>query len=561
MKKYNKKKHILPKQGKSTNNFKSNGKRKPNYQDDAMIDEKSKGFREGKAYAIRSRADSNDPQWYYKQEQILNDVASFSFSHPLGARIDLSEMYPSNPQSQFATSIPGVWACDIALAPGISVDAQSPLNLGAQNVYTFVRKSNSGAINYNAPDLMLYLIAMDSLYSAWNWMKRIYGEASVYSQVNKYKPLAYAAADRVDLENIVSNLADYRAYLNMAANRISSFCVPATFNLMVRHSWMFSNIYTDSETTKAQNYMFTPAVFYQYDETTSPNGGVLAPVNIGFTPTASAKRLKFTDLQVILDDMINALQYSEDIGTMSGDILKAYGEGGLFKLSLIDTDYKIDAVYNREVLTQFENAVFWGNPNELTDANLNTMVIAQDPNTNWIKFQPVFDTGENSYTNVTGNYVNFHWDNPTPADVLVATRLNIAYENIGTGGNHKYKIIDCGTEIALRQRVFTLNQGSSVATAATSGPLTLNETEMGTVSLGGSPTVATNTHQALMAKRISLQQCFDWCPQLYMFFQYDGNPAFALLPLRDWDVFTKLTRNNYAALNQLALLSMYNIPN
>lgn len=140
---------------------------KNNFQDAAMDKEYDRGFANGEKFPqckLTQRDTNNSPEWYYKDERVLKDVASFSFLKGLGTNLDLGKVFvPSagaNPLGS-VSSVPGVMSMKIGLTAGISVDAQSPLNLAAQNVYSFVRYDNSGAANYDPPDLMLYLIAMD----------------------------------------------------------------------------------------------------------------------------------------------------------------------------------------------------------------------------------------------------------------------------------------------------------------------------------------------------------------------------------------------------------------
>lgn len=152
-----------------------------NYQDKFADKEFEKGFDKGRyeskgskkfpSNKMKSDQKFNDPSWYYNSEQILRDVASFSFMKPLG--------YPLRYQNQvgptagsntvmmngFSGFVPGVLSVQVGLTPGISTDSQSPLNLAATNIYSFVRHKNSGSRNYDSPDLMLYLLAMDSLFS------------------------------------------------------------------------------------------------------------------------------------------------------------------------------------------------------------------------------------------------------------------------------------------------------------------------------------------------------------------------------------------------------------
>lgn len=501
----------------------------------------------------------NDPKWYFKDEKILQDVASFSYSTPLGVDIrDYMTYAPTGGSSSAPsyltgglTTIPGVMAIQLAPVPGIAVDAQDPVNLAAQNIYTFIRYKNSGHANYDAPDLMLYLLAMDSAYTMWNWMKRIYGYTSTYSQVNRYKPRAYAAADNVDLDDVYLNLADFRAYLNMAAGRLSAFCVPAVMTYMVRHSWLFSNIWTDAETRKAQNYMYVPSFYYQYDETSSPKGGKLVAKNILYTKPS--KLYTVNDLISMLDGIINALQYSEDIGIMSGDILKAYGEGSLFTVSTFDADYRVDAAYHRGVLSQIENSM----PATVLyqHATLSSFDIVQDPNTNYIKFQPTASWTAGQVNERLGYHLNFHWDNPTAEDVIEATRLMWTGAQTSTG----IKITSCGSEIPLSCDIYYYAQADSISVPYSQGAA-LSLKKFGFRQAIEVQYKGSDVDLPTLAMQVWLSVAFDWCPEWREYYTAGNNDTYILPPVKDWDVYTLVDNANIDALNLLALLSEFNVP-
>lgn len=525
-----------------------------NLQDRFADREEEKGFKKGEKFAAKVITDnSNKPEWHYNDERVLKDVASFSYATPLGSDLHYPRWITTNSGNMFmgsAASIPGLMTIVTALTPGISLDASSPLNIAAQNVYSFVRYKNSGASNYDAPDLMLYLFAMDSLYACWHWMRRIYGEASMYSQVNKYKPRAYLKAEGVDLDDIYAHLADFRAYLNLRAGNIRAFAVPATMTINLWHSWLYANIFKDSSTTKAQEYMYTPAYFYTYDETSSSKGGILTTKPVLFnTKPESRTLLKFADLRNLLDGLINNLQYSEDIGIMSGDIIKAYGEGGLFTLDSVDADYKVESVYDQRVLSQFENTRIAGYFN--TAAALPTFNVTQDPNTNTLLFQPniaLAGTLERK-----GNFINFHWDSPTPQDVIDASRNMFTVRNTSS----KTLLNSCGTTLGLQIEIYCYGTSNDPSVGYVEGPLTLYGYSMGqTINFNDPNNVKLAPTNCFL---IWAWTAFDWAPPVRIGAVTDVE----IFPptLRDWDIFTILTESNIEALNAVALFSEFNVPN
>lgn len=529
-----------------------------NFQDAAEVEEAGKTkFKCGKVKP------TNDPQWYFKDAQILKDVASFSFNSPLGSRLPVGSVWAgsaslTNQVSVGTVSVPGLMAITMSPTIGVSTDAQSPANLAATNVYAYIRYKNSGATNYDSPDLMLYLIAMDSIYSCWNWMKRIYGMASTYSQLNKYEPRAYMMANNVDFDDIMAHLADFRGYLNIKASEISAFCVPATMTYNVRHSWLFSNIYKDSDTRKAQQYMFVPGWFYQYDETSSSQGGILnpIPVLVNYVPNSSGNTpFTFESLRNLLNGMLEAVNYSEDIGIMSGDILKAYGEGNLFTLSSIDPDYKVEAVYSREVLTQIENSTSFN----ITTAALDTFRISQNPNTNFLTCKPYLAELYNG--NYKGWMLNFHWENPTPEEVVVATRLTTLCQKAqNPPSGMAFEIISMGSEVCSQSWMYAYSTSASIQDVDSGAALT-TLIAMQIESHGIDMRVTSPYNQVVEeVSRIMMITSFDWAPRFHQTI-INATTDRLLGATVDYDNYTLLSADNLEAINTMALLTEFNVPN
>lgn len=489
----------------------------------------------------------NDVSWYTKNDQMLKDAASYSYNRPIG--YPLPSPFPGVQQYNAASAVPGIMSLWISPVPGVSQDANSPANLAANNIYAYVRYMNSGAKNYDQADLMLYLLAMDSMYYMWNWGKRIYGYMTQYSQYNIYLPKGIAEADCIDWDSFYANPAEFRYYLNMIAAKISSFCVPAVMPFFIRHSWMFSNIYKDSDSNKAQMYMFTPTFYYVYDETGSKYGGQLVAKrlkSISSFGTASG-RLTYTQYKAAMDSMVNAVSYSEDIGVMSGDILKAYGQEKLFKLAPVTEDYTVTPVYNEEVLNQIHNsnilpAFIDGAINETN----NNFTITQDPNTGFLKWLPVTTTsvGQSELMTPSNYMINMPWDDVTPANTMVGTRLTCAY-TISTD-KKSLTVEACGTEVVNRQIVLTQRtdgQFHSVSLDASDWFIDVTN-------------LTTSLFDLVAFTRFSN---FDWHP-LYPIIAKNDNGTTYIGRLGDINNYTVMTPDDLANLHLTAILSEFNIP-
>lgn len=102
----------------------------------------------------------------------MRDVASLSYNTPLGKAGRLPDRVgPTLDQ----TAIPGIAAIHYVPTIGTSGTTEaSAANIAAKNIYAYVRYANSGARNYEAVDLMMYLMACDSAYMLYAHMCGIY---------------------------------------------------------------------------------------------------------------------------------------------------------------------------------------------------------------------------------------------------------------------------------------------------------------------------------------------------------------------------------------------------
>ena len=213
---------------------------------------------------MQSCAD-NDPAWYAVNDQLLRDSASFPYSWPVGNRLtQIVQETGAGRNAGVEQSIPGVLSLYLSPTIGWADSSESPVNVASRNIYSFVRHANSGHANYDAPDLMLYLLAMDSCYSYHSFLRRLYGVMMDYTPINRYYPRAVVASMNVDFDDAMAHLAQLRCFINQFAVKLGSMCVPNSMSYMVRHMWMYSQIFVDSMSAKAQTYLYNPHAFYKF---------------------------------------------------------------------------------------------------------------------------------------------------------------------------------------------------------------------------------------------------------------------------------------------------------
>lgn len=254
-------------------------------------------------------------------------------------------------------SIPGVMQLDYIPTIGIASDWTAPVNRAAADEYAFVVHKNSRNTEYESADLMLYYISVSSLYAYYYHMCRVYKVARKYIATNQYTPEYILSALRVNRSLCKGDkLASFLSYINSFAMQISRFRVPAKFNLLPTWCKLASNIFKDDPNdAKAQFYVPSPGGFYMYEPYVDRKGGKV--VLQYMDPYFVEGGMTLDSFVRLGTDLLNHIQEEQDIGTMMGDVEKAYGTANCFKCELLDAEASLDFVYNEDFGAMLNNAV------------------------------------------------------------------------------------------------------------------------------------------------------------------------------------------------------------
>lgn len=552
------------KNGKGKGNNRVNPKRNDNNHDDTV----NSGI-----------SMDNDFAWYNTIPEITRNAARFPFSRPLGTTISYGAADTkargliSDSGTDFSgtpKTIPGIMAIHWTPTVGISTDPISPLNVTSREIYSFVRHANSGAANYDATDLMIYLIAMDSIYSMYTAAVRAYGLMMMYTKENRYMPAYLVNALGFNFDELKGDLAQFRWAINQIAYKISSFAVPNFMSYYLRHMWMNSGVYTDKPSAKAQMYVFVQDDVFQYDDKiNSTTFAGLKSVNI-------SKELPYTVetwLQ-FMDTLINPILASEDMGIMSGDILKAFGPQNLFTVGPIADDFVLVPSYSPEVLSQIQNLNVVGRVwNEvkgefvLNDENIfyTSSIIQSIDGENaegYLIYNPLFRSAESSDPQVVDDekalsvvtldkLITSDMDTPDEAAVMVSTRLvntpsNVAKHNLSTGEStvligFKDTAI-CSTEVVTGVEIITIN--SSDVFGSYGIVLDTATEKIGVTDITG---------------LISAIVKFDWNPTFPILSRSDSGTVFKGY-FQDTNNYTLMSAADLNRLHEAAILSEFYIP-
>lgn len=543
----------------------------------------------------------NDPAWYNHNPELVNAAANLFFSDPLGNSVDdggnSNPMFGDTYDAPY-DRIPGILSIGVIPTPGMASDANSVVNVAANNIYSYVRHANSGHSNYNAPDLMMYITAMDSLYSMLAHIIRIYGVINYYDAMNKYAPDSLLLALGVlpeeygtdlpprEIPNVKlgqylrSNKANILTWINVMITKLSSRAIPGNMDLFARHAFMYSGVWKDSANIKSQLYAYVPEGFWRYSGYTDSKGGecIWEPYRIVAGPVSAGVRgLPFTKLQAVCERMTEAVLADEDMGIMSGDILKVYGDSGIYKFSMVPQEFEIVPKYDESVLAQIENTTLCGELYKWQDQEpyyvASTPTLKQDVNTNLITFNVELAGPEPALKN---SLINCRFDNPTPMDTLYHSRATTAIStdirrnasNVVMG--FSVKPLAFGTEVCTTAEIYLMRKKDNVMHTYISRPFTTYISAEATEQRPDAPgphganfSIFQEGKGKVFADAYLMDQ-FDWHPILRPVTHLENAPngveATAGPLFGDIDNYATITPDVLRRIHEVAVISLYNLP-
>lgn len=442
----------------------------------------------------------NDYRFYAATEQIARDIASIAWNYLGGTPYGVSgKTLGATIGDEFVnnTSIPAVMRINYIPSIGVTTAKTQGANMAAIQLYTFVRQRNSGASNYEAADLLMYILALKDIYAEIARCKKILGLAPRYDYYNHNLPDLVLLAEEVDATDLRANYAQYRGRLNLLISKATAFALPKYFKIVERAAFVESCVFQDSSSIKGQFYTFHKKGFYTWSTTTSTKGTELI-----FSESTTGKFSAYLDQ---LESMLNAMYLDTDALTMSGDILKAFGDSQLYTIAEVDENYTTPFGMDEDILSQIENstALFNNYESGITFAEFGSSLnITQ--NNQLITWQPTWTVSNDAYAGKLETMpFNSHKDNPDYKDVLEWTRLMCTY-SVVLGGTQNESLIftltSCGLELVLYYDIFAYR--SNLPTRICSFGSNLGQ---------AGATDTDNTIDALM-----YASNFDWHPILYL---------------------------------------------
>lgn len=372
----------------------------------------------------------NSIEWYSRYPNLL--MAAGSIPYPYKPGMDLPVGYiKTNPSQTDAANVsvglPGVLVLTWQPAVGLSNSPTSPASIVGKEVYAKVREKFSGSIDADAPDFVIYLMALDSIFSFIAHLKRIYRIINAYSPENYIVPDGLLRA----FDFTVAQIQDLRQHKMELFQRINElvlmtrkFKCPRILDIFNRHVWLNDHVYTDAATIKSQFFLFSQTGWYKFTMLNVPNtapavqAGGLSIVAPTLTSTGVVE-----SLYQFGRSLIDALAASDDGYLISGYLMRAYEGVPDFYVDELLLNEELVPKYNEEVLSEIENAHVLPDGYSQLD---NT--VYQDPSSNSIIAEPYvrYPKSSNAYKlgwdGIRPRYSS-RSDVPTVAETVIHSRL------------------------------------------------------------------------------------------------------------------------------------------
>lgn len=490
----------------------------------------------------------NDISWYNHFPDLLEAAGRVPFAKYPGMDLKLgsAKVYSTNPYELTtlpikAYNMPGFLEIDWAPSVGYSDNNTSPISIAAKELYAKVRSKFSGSLDENGPDIIMYMVALDSVFSYIGYLKRIYRALNTYSPLNTMFPdgvLKCMGITAAEAKALRANKTQFWGVINDLISQASKFTCPDIMDLFNRHYWMSSNVYGDAPTPRAQFYVFNQTHFYLYDDTGS-TGGKLTLESVPDSHTVQ-------DYYEFGNAMISALTGSDDAYTINGHLMRAFEGSANFTVARLEENELLDSVYVPEVLMQIHNI-----RTTASSINAESWTITQDPTTNAVLHKPTLFFGLGTQT-VVGNalvtadsnlLLDIDATQPSVSDVTISSRLCPVFGAVNI--NDKTIEVIGGTEIVWSMSVVYYDT-------------TTSECKSFAMSTLMCATPNNTAHYQQIMQAVGRLSAFDWHPIVYITFGDGSSTELTAWPVGDLSNPTPITSDMLKDLHRVCVLSEFN---
>lgn len=224
--------------------------------------------RDNGARNAKNERGRNDFSWYNKNPLLTESVARIPFPYRPGMKLpEVKLLNSAKEQAAYPQTVPGIMTINWIPTVGYSKDNLSPISMTAKDIFSKVRSAFSGSITADAPDFIMHIMAMDSIYAYISWLKRVYRASGTFTLNNHLTPEVLLQAMGFRSSNalqILKNRTRLWGIINELIAMTDSFIVPNEFPIITRHMWMSDRAYGDAFSMNAQMYLFNCTNWYKF---------------------------------------------------------------------------------------------------------------------------------------------------------------------------------------------------------------------------------------------------------------------------------------------------------
>lgn len=537
---------------------KSNSQKKSNWKGKGKKPKKDFDKRDSIMEEDRGRTERigprNDFSWYNHNPQLTQAVAQIPFPYRPGMSLQVAKKAFDTSATPMSLSIPGIMALSWAPTIGSTSTPTDPASIAAKEIFAKVREAFSGSIDADAPDFVIYLMALDSVFSYIGSLKRVYRILNAYSPLNFNTPdllLQSLGISSSDIVYLKQHRMEFYQIINELVGMTTKFRCPAVFDLFNRHYWLNDNVYTDDPSANSQFYVFVQRWYYQYALQNIPGSdpvkqaGGLSVVKSPWYSTPSTGQSILDVVFTFGRDLIDALASSDDAYIISGYLMRAFQGAAMFAVDTLNIDEQFTPVYEPEVLTQIENSMTIGKFNE----SYAVPPVAQDPATNALVCNLQIQLPKTDGLYEIQPTLSLRSDLPSVSDVVIASRLQANVYPISQGVSpvttNTWGLV-VATEIPLFWELWYLDYQSVVHT------ITLDQKQQFSSTAQGS------TYSQYMVAMSYVSQ-FDWHPKFYCSIDVGpGVPGKSINLFCDVHNVTVFSRHQLENIHRICLYSEFN---
>lgn len=397
-------------------------------------------------------AGNNDVMWYKKHPELMVPATQIPFVEIAGTERAMNKIAQKVNDSNVVPWISDATLMTLEIKPtlGHSLNSYSAVNQTARLLFDQVVGRKSQDPGFDAPDLMLYHLALAQIYEAMQWAARNYGFIRLYEPRNVAYPDVLLYANNCNPNDWKVQTLDFVRMYNELVTRLAQMPTAKSMDLFHRSQWKYQNLYKEGISTREQLYMLVPTGFLWYTENTETGAGALTFKGFAQYKSTSAG-LSMSDIIRYLSDMINSFISSHSNRQIATWILNAIPSFNLNIISSLDPNYMVSALFNPEVLNQIKNATL------ITQINGVDVTVSQDVERNIIISDPACVVDSTNLANKAiltmlseDQLLNSPMEVPSMDDIILNTRFkSFVYTN-----DDSIYHVQCFNDIIVNGRIY-----------------------------------------------------------------------------------------------------------